>query len=146
MNRFLQNNIKTEITEKAEYQIICLKQHLIQIYQKINELNQKHLNPEDYEFTIDFGTEIIEWLYQTILGKMTTDQEKLFKTMEKQVTEKITTMEHDFLERLEKSFGDIDNVNEMAIKVFNNMKNECLSTIEGEYKTLMKDGTHMKSK
>ncbi|CAF4643239.1 unnamed protein product, partial [Didymodactylos carnosus] len=67
MNRFLQNNIKTEITEKAEYQIICLKQHLIQIYQKINELNQKHLNPEDYEFTIDFGTEIIEWLYQTIL-------------------------------------------------------------------------------
>ncbi|CAF1354075.1 unnamed protein product [Didymodactylos carnosus] len=59
------------------------------------------------------------------------------------LTEKITTMERGFLQRLEKSFGDIENANEMAIKVFNNMKNECLSTIESEYKTLMKDGTRL---
>ncbi|CAF2060212.1 unnamed protein product [Rotaria magnacalcarata] len=145
MNDYLTNEIKKEIFERAEYEIICLQQHLLQIHAKMNELSQKFLDDDNLEFTIIFGTELIEWLYDIILEKMITDEESTYNKLEQKANDRIEDLLRDFQDRLEKTFGDMENAELMAKKIFENINNGCIAKTEREYKQKMKANTALHS-
>ncbi|CAF3689900.1 unnamed protein product [Rotaria socialis] len=145
MNDYLTNEIKKEIFERAEYEIICLKQHLLQIHAKMNEISQKFLDDDDLEFTVNFGTDLIEWLYDIILEKMTSDERSTYEKLEQKADERIADLLRDFEDRLEKTFGDMEYAEIMAKKMLENVNSGCLAKIEREYKQKLKESTILHS-
>ncbi|CAF4833807.1 unnamed protein product, partial [Rotaria sp. Silwood1] len=145
MNDYLKNEIKKEISERAEYEIICLKQHLLQIQAKMNEISQKFLDDDDLEFTVNFGTDLIEWLYDIILEKMITEEKSTYEKLEQKANDRIADLLQDFQDRLEKTFGDMENAEFMAKKMFENVNSGCLAKIEREYKEKLKEKTVLHS-
>ncbi|UJR18637.1 hypothetical protein I4U23_005545 [Adineta vaga] len=141
MSDYLKNKIGKEVFERAEYEIICLKQHLLEIQAKMTELSQKFLDDNDLEFTVTFGTELVEWLYDIILEKMITDEKKTYEKLEKKAIDDIHNLLQDFQSRLDRTFSDMDNGECMAQKLFHNIKTGCLTKTEREYKRNLKQET-----
>jgi hypothetical protein len=142
-NEYLQSSIKDEIIRSAEYQITGLKQNILQIEAKINELNQKFLEEEGLEFTHTFGNELIGWLYEIIVDKMFTDEENTYRKMKDDFEKDVDGLLQDLTERLDAAFGDSENAQDMAKKMFNNFKNIFSSKIELEYKHDLEQATYL---
>ena len=143
MYDYLETSIEKEVNDSAEYQITCLKQNLLQIYAKMNELNQRFLNDEDLEFTIHFGAEIIEWLFVIIVNKMFTDEENTYKKLQEDFEKSLAKLLEEFKKRLDATFGDVENAKDMASKMFNNIKNISSFAMGTEYKHELKQATFL---
>ena len=145
INEYLQITIKQEITKSKEYQITCLKHNILQIEAKITELDQKFLNEENLEFTHDFGNEVIEWLYRIIVNKMFNDQETNYNSMWEQFEEDVNKLLEELRKRLDATFGDADNARDMAIKLFDEINNICLSKLNVDYQKDLEKETQLSS-
>ncbi|CAF3908911.1 unnamed protein product, partial [Adineta steineri] len=143
MNEYLQNSIKQEIINSAEYQITSLKQNILQIEAKKNELKQKFLEEENLEFTHMFGNELIEWLYEIIVDKMYKDEEDTYRKINEDFEKDVDALLEELKKRLDAAFGDAENAKDMATKVFNNIRNICVSKIEIDYKRDLEQATYL---
>ncbi|CAF1178055.1 unnamed protein product [Adineta steineri] len=143
MNEYLQDSIKQEIINSAEYQITSLKQNILQIEAKKNELKQKFLEEEHLEFTHMFGNELIEWLYEIIVDKMYKDEEDTYRKINEDFEKDVDVLLEELKKRLDAAFGDAENAKDMATKVFNNIKNICVSRIEIDYKRDLEQATYL---